>query len=460
MKTKKITTYASLGVASLLLAGAIQSQAQMLITNVIQTFEVDDANNHWGHEWGVGTQAWDGTAGNPAGALLVTAPLSGSSDHPTTTYICKNGNPWYVGTAINCSEYDFLELDIKWDTTSDVTIDQFNNVGIIPPDFTNSLGQPFFQTWAMNTNYIGGTGGLDIYLCGGSGGQMAPLIVNTNIPAAAGSGWTHIKVPITKTLAGIDGVSGIVFSKWVSQNWGILNDAQARFWVDNVMLTGTTAPPPPPTVKVPTKATPGLNVFASTSGIYDRQSAVPRQDYGLSWVGVATPANPVTYSFTIAGYPNSPDCEAYMFLAPNPNQAYLDGAPDWNQTNCALVYIQGNSTSATAHFRYKVNEPSEQAMYSGGTDSHTSISYTNPPGSWDGVTANHAESGDLASVVNNGILGTWTLKFTSDTNVTLIARMAPAPMLSSRPIMWGILPNRPAPDFASIWACRRTMRMP
>jgi hypothetical protein len=93
----------------------------------------------------------------------------------------------------------------------------------------------------------------------------------------------------------------------------------------------------------------------------------------------------------------------------------LDGAPDWNETNCVKVYIQGNSSSATAHFQYKVGEPGNQIMYGGDAP------YTNAPGSWDGVTANYLESGNLASVTNHGILGTWTLKFTSDTNVTFIA---------------------------------------
>jgi hypothetical protein len=243
---------------------------------------------------------------------------------------------------------------------------------------------------------------------------MAPFIYNTNIPAAAANGWVHMVIPINAATAGIDGCSGFVIHKWVSQyNGQIANDFQGRFWIDNVILQGTAGPPPPPTVKVPTKATLGLNVFASTAGLYDRQEAVLRQTSGLSWVGMATPANPVTYSFTIAGYPNSPDCEAYLFLIPNPN--YLDGAPDWNETNCALAYIQGNASSATMHFRYKVNEPGNQIMYGGGAP------WTNAPGSWDGVTANYLESGNLGSVTNNGVLGTWTIKFTSDTNVTLIA---------------------------------------
>jgi hypothetical protein len=160
-------------------------------------------------------------------------------------------------------------------------------------------------------------------------------------------------------------------------------------------------------------------VFASTEGntYYDRQEGVLRQNTGLSWVAHATALNPVTYSFTVAGYPNSVNCEAYMFLSPNPGGT--EEAPDWNETNCAIAYVQGNANSATFRFRYKVNEPSQQAMYSGGNEGGRY--YTNAPGSWDGVTPNYLESGNLGFVTNNGVLGTWTLKFTSDTNVTLIA---------------------------------------
>ena len=238
------------------------------------------------------------------------------------------------------------------------------------------------------------------------------------MPAAAASGWVHMTIPIDPTLAGLAGQSGITFAKWISNYGGqCANPAQARFWVDNITLGGTAGPPPPPVVKNPVKATKGLNVFASTAGLYDRQSAVLRQTSGLSWVGMATAANPVTYSFTIAGYPNSANCEAWLFLIPNPN--YLDGAPDWNETNCVKIRLQGSPGSATMQFEYKVNEPNQQAMYTGGNDG---VNYwTNAPGSWDGITAGYLESGYLGSVTNNSILGKWTIKFTSDTNLTLIA---------------------------------------
>jgi hypothetical protein len=243
---------------------------------------------------------------------------------------------------------------------------------------------------------------------------MAPFIINTNIPAATANGWVHVVIPINLTTANLDGCSGFVFHKWVSQyNGQIANDFHGRFWIDNVILQGTAGPPPPPIVKVPTKATRGLNVFANTQGNYDREEAVLRQETGLGWVGVATPSSPVTYSFTIAGFPHSENGEAYLFLNPNPN--YLDNAPDWNETNSVVIYVQGDPNNATMHFQYKVGDPGDNAMLGGGG------AYTNAPGSWNGSTPGYKESGNLGSVNNNSIFGTWTVKFTSDSNVTLIA---------------------------------------
>jgi hypothetical protein len=417
--------YAGLSLAALVVGGAGSALAQ---TQDLTLWNSSTGTSGIGVEWGTGSLTPDNTVAGPndTGSLKVTVDFTGASDTPAADYICFNGgNPWYQPLAVNLALYKSIDFDVKWDTTSDITISEFNDLSTWPATLTNSTGTNVFWSWAGAGYLSGSLGGLD-FEGTGSYNQMGPSIYTTNLPTAAANGWVHMSLPINPAMANIDAINGLCLHKWVNQCWGIVNPAVARFWIDNLVLKGTTIPLPPK-LSMPVKATPGLNVFASTEGsLYDRQSAVLRQNSGLSWVGQATPANPVTYSFTIAGYPTSVNCEAWMFLVPNP--AYMDNSPDWNETNCAIVYLQGSPTSATMHFQYKVNEASQQGMYSGASGVVEKIgginetnSYTNAPGSWNGVTTPWLESGNLAQVTNNSILGTWTIKFTSDTNGTLIA---------------------------------------
>jgi hypothetical protein len=416
MKTSTLKHKTLTGVTALLLGGANWCLAQTADIT-LQSF---DANaNGTGVEWGSGAIAFDGANGNPPGAALVTVNFSNGSDTPSVAYICASGgNPWYHPQNINFSQYKSVEFDIKWDNTSDINIPQFNSLSTWPADLTNSLGNAAFNPGTPAGALSGSLGGLDIEFCGAVN-QMSPALASTNIPNAASNGWVHISLPINPAQAGIDGQNGIVFHKWINNHTVLSTNANsmvvARFWIDNVVVKGTAGPPPPPTVNKLEKPIPGLNVFSSTQGnsFYDRQEAVLKQTTGLGWVGHATTGNPVTYSFTIVGYPKSENCEAYFFLAPNePSQT---SAPDWNETNCAIFFIQGDPNQAIGHFQYKVNEPGNNQMYGGGSG------YTNPPGSWDGVTNNWPETGNLAAVTNNGIFGTWKLKFTSDTNGSIIA---------------------------------------
>jgi hypothetical protein len=146
------------------------------------------------------------------------------------------------------------------------------------------------------------------------------------------------------------------------------------------------------------------------------------QTTGLGWIGHATTGNPVSYSFTITDFPNVVDgAEAYLFLSPNP--VANDSAPDWNETNCINAFIQYDSTAGGAailHFQYKVNEDHNNMMYAM-NNNPSANPYTNAPGSWNGVTSPWYETGNIGSVTNPTALGTWTIRFTSSTNVTLIA---------------------------------------
>jgi hypothetical protein len=375
----------------------------------VQTF--DSAASGTGVEWGTGAVAWDGTQGNPAGALLVTVTFSSASDTPASDYIClAGGNPWYQPQSVDLTQYKSVDFDIKYDNTSDLTIAQFNDLSTWGQAMTNKNGSHVMQGYAGEGYLTGSTPGLDINVCG-SYNQMAPSIAGTNIPASAAGGWTHVSIPVNPAQANLGAVNGIVFHKWIHQQWGIVSNTVARFWIDNLVFKGNAAPPLPPIVSAPTaKAIPGLNIWlASANSAYDRQEVCSLVTNGLSWVGHATAGNPVTYSFTVTGYPNSQNCQLFCLLSPNP--VAMDNALDWNETNVVYLKMQGGVTNATLSFQYKINEVSGQDMYGGGGI------YTNAPGS------GNPESGFLATVspATGGVLGTWKVKFTSNTAVQLIA---------------------------------------
>jgi hypothetical protein len=303
-------------------------------------------------------------------------------------------NPWYAGNpvGVDLAQYVAVHFDIKWDTNySTITIDQFNNVSALPSPPLQSWAGPF--TGGLSA-YMAGSdpnvNGLDIQNCGS--GSFNTLGY-ANIPVGAASGWVTVTLPINQSQTGLSGTSGIFLKKWLSQPWGFDSPMVAAFWIDNVWFEGTAAPPPPPTLHPPTAPTPGLNLVFNTAGINDRHEVALVSSNGLSWVG-NTGSGPVTYSFTISGFPKNPatpwSTAAYLMMSPNP--AYLDTALDWNETNCIQLWLQQGTTTAIMSCQYK----------------------TNRPGAAINITA--------GSITNTGsALGTWKLTFTSDTDGILTA---------------------------------------
>lgn len=297
-------------------------------------------------------------------------------------------NIWYNGNpeGVPLSQYKAVHFDVLWDTVdSTIPLSQFNNVSSINAGLSSS---------DPNTNGVGL--GLDVQVAGLGTTAPEPVSIGyVNIPDAASNGWATVTIPIDPNESGIDGACGILIKKWISTPADIPANAAAYFWVGNVWFEGSAAPPPPPTLQPPAKPVSGLNIFASTPGLYDRQEAALVASNGVSWVGHATAENPVTYSFTINGFPQNPAteyaCEAYMMMAPNP--AYYDNALDWNETNCLILWLQQGAGSTVLNFTSKVNDP-------GGNSADQLV----------------------GTVTNNGsALGTWSITFTSDTAVTMTA---------------------------------------
>lgn len=264
-----------------------------------------------------------------------------------------------------------------------------------------------------------------------NGGRVVPFS-NLTIPGAAGGHWVHLQDTnvvaecLAMSEANYNFAAGVGF--YINSYNGTYPLAPMNLWIDNVFVQTSAAPPPPPpppTLASPVKAVSGLNIFNSTegNGFFDRQEVELVNSHGLGWVG-KTGSGPISYSFTIKSFPNGGDFsgESYLFLVPNP--VAQEGAPDYNETNCAIFFVQRNGNGGQGVFQYKVNENQGNNM----TYDNVPSGYTNAPGSWDGVstlTSNGTnvwkEKGTLTNVQSTVLLGTWTLTFTSDTQGKMIA---------------------------------------
>ena len=306
----------------------------------------------------------------------------------------------------------------------------YDNSQVIPLNLITNMGFDIFMDPATPTNSSGNFGTIQMALVdpGFNNGGNDVGFTSITIPGSAAGHWVHVTDTNTVANALAMQVAGFTQACGIGLNMNSFNGGYPattmNFWIDNVFVQTLSAPPPPPvppTLAAPVKTVPGLNVFASTSGLNDRQEVELVASNGLSWVG-HTGSGPVTYSFTITSFPKAPafTAEAFLFLIPNP--AGKESAADYNETNVAWLQVQSTATGGQGIFQYKVNDASDNQML------FDLNSYTNTPGSWPGtpaLTSNGTnvwtEKGDLTNVQSATVLGTWTLKFTSDQNGTIIA---------------------------------------
>jgi hypothetical protein len=308
-----------------------------------------------------------------------TGDTSGMDD-----YNMISPGTWYGDVVFNGALYSSIELDIKYDVT-------------------NSTMTP---TSAAHLNIGFDTGYAFV--------QITNESFDTAASPLADGKWHHLSIPISASQSGIGSADGVAYYQWnPAGTSGTMN-----YWLANVQLIARLVPVAPPSLIPLTKAEHGLNIIASTEGnsFYDRQSVLCTTNHGVSWVGQATTANPVTYSFTISGFPtaaaNQYSMESYMFLVPNPTAN--DNAPDYNETNCIIAELQSTPAGSQLLLQYKVNEPDENSMQ------YDNAPYTNAVGSWNGVTTPWYENGALGSLQSTLLDGTYSLKFTSSSNITLI----------------------------------------
>lgn len=425
MKKQKLLMTGILAAGGLLLAGALQLQAQNLIiyssalnTGGTQGGEANrqveypvhpgDGSADFDGTYGGGTLTWDSTETDPAtdggGSIYVNAPFYNGvgGGKPMLCTVGFGYDNWYYngnGT-VDFSMYNGIQFDVLWDTAhSQLNIDQFNTLDQWP--LADLPG------WNSDPNYLqeqGCTAGIEIDEMVGSGGSF-PYLVNFNIPDSAASGWQHVVVHYSPGIAGPG--AGLAFQKWVSATWAITGTVTCNFWLDNIQLLP--APSGPPTMASITPTIPGLNIFNGSLGnsYYDRNQVASTTSAGLSWAGsVGSPNSsfPVSYSFDMEGFPNGTNIagEEYMLLIPNQGAANANG-PDWGDAAC--FYFQANSTktgngaarTGSATLSYKTSqynvEPNKYVTWTG----------------WSGPSAGAAGTNNVPSQT---LFGNYTLTFT------------------------------------------------
>jgi hypothetical protein len=234
----------------------------------------------------------------------------------------------------------------------------------------------------------------------GSYGAMELIVnnpwqnVNGWVPLANTNGWQHISAPFSAAPSNTYSEAIIGF---ISNGASAYTNTLA-LWIDNIIFTA----PPSVHTNRPTlaliKAPPaGLTCLCSQAGgTWQRQMiATVTNDY--SWNTATAVSNTTTYSMTIAAAPgtNYPSFASQMFLIPQSGMVGppIDDSIDWDSSNVVDLTVSVNpDLSASGWFQYKVNNA----------------------GNWNAALG-------LGLSCASGPVGTWSLVFNNNTNVTLRA---------------------------------------
>ncbi|HVU27453.1 MAG TPA: hypothetical protein VHG71_06915 [Verrucomicrobiae bacterium] len=269
------------------------------------------------------------------------------------------------GTVLNLNNYTNVSFDIMFDPSS-------------------------------ATDGAGSYGGIEFGIIPQSDGWPSTALGIYTSATNNGNGWIHVNIPINgASNQKFNAVTGY-YIKMQQNRTGANLTGTTMFWLDNIIFEANTAPPPKVTLSASKLTTPpGLMIVAGGSGGTYTRGLLAALDVtngtrNFSWVGNGI--NPVTYSQTIVSYPdtNHP-IQSAIFLVQNGNLG--DPGVDYDAANVAQLSIYGNADgTATGSFQYKTNQPDGNSQFGNNT---------------------------LATLTAPSPLGTWSITFVNDTNVTL-----------------------------------------
>lgn len=344
---------------------------------VVSRFDTDTDATGWVRWWGAAGQAYEFDGSVDAAGSASSGSMKATVDFDFGTF--GTDNQFAVradfpgGATLDGTVYTNLTFKLRWSASSPKN--SGDNYGYLEYGFRNS-------DWSQT--FLGGQ----------------------NI--TAGDSWITVNAPIAPTLSKLEAISGVVLKLWSGNDGGLTGSSV--FWVDDIVLQAnrSTEPAPAPSLRL-LPATPGLRIAASSQGAqYQRQNVRtlnadadgnPRS-YG--WLGQS---GPVTYSFTVKDYPDAAHSgfQTHLFLVPEQGMPYGAGdtSIDWNAPQVVFVQLGNNADgSATWRFMYKTNLPSGNSMF------------------WNADPA-AGPVGTLGSISDASPLGTWSVTFRNNTEITL-----------------------------------------
>ena len=328
---------------------------------------------------------YNGTVGSPASNIETNNPEGTNTQNWALTFVSADGynagiqTPWMavngLDTSSTLADYTLeFDLALQGTTLSDLG-------GYVAPAFF------LFDNWAEP--YWGGNGS------------------STNVSASffpnAGAGYQHYSLPLSAWVAEagsseftpIPPNGQIAFG--ISFYMAGTTAENEEIDIENLQLLMNTVPIiyPNPTLTVQ-PAKPGLRVFAQDATETYNQEGFGTVDSEQSWVGVATPENPVSYSVAFQDFNT---VNGFSFYYEMLQGDYSDGA-----LNPYIVYYGTNELQLTItagspftwSLDYKINAPR-------------------------GAAANNVIHGTSATAV-----GTWTLTFSNDLAGAVIPPGGPA----------------------------------
>lgn len=282
-----------------------------------------------------------------------------------------------------------LQVDVAYDDSTPGGWQE--GLATYPLSFSpNRYTYAAFDLYVENPNALvgPGLGQASLFLNTGGWTTVGTVSVNTSMVGT----WTHVELPMPASASASQlifqfGGNGLAFTNGL------------RYYLDNIQFY---KPNVPPTLAISKAGPPGVQItLAQPASQWQREAiATPALAGNSMWYGSGSA--PVTYSFTIADFPNPvahEGFEAHLYIvngdtASSGDQTY--GGCDWNVPDIAImsiVAVTNNGGTYQCQFQWKTNSPNSNPLDDA----------AHRPGMF----------------TNSTILGTWSLSFKDNTNVTM-----------------------------------------